>query len=124
MYSNFRFQLAKSQLVNSYLYTTADGAKQAKLIFLRSILSAAAKYGRVTMDDVQRAIDHAIEHSGIMEMGLECADGVIVDLWQIGDSYIGALSPAQAQELRKLRHLCLRANNGDLDAMMTIADLL
>jgi len=126
MYSDFRFWLAKSQLANSYLNSAAaDNAKQAKLLFLRSILSAAAKYGRVTMDDVQRAIDHAIEHSGVMEMDPECADGVIVDLWQIGDSYIGTLSPAQAAELRRLRKLCLRAAAlGDQDALSQIAELI
>jgi hypothetical protein len=126
MYSNFRFELAKSQLVNSYLANAdADGAKQAKLIFLRSILSAAAKYGRVTMDDVQRAIDHAIEHSGVMELSLEYADGIIADLCQIGDNYIGALSRQQAAELRRLRKLCiLVAATGDQDALAQIADLL
>ena len=126
MYSNFRFELAKSQLVNSYLANAdADGAKRAKLTFLRSILSAAALKGQVTPDDVQRAIDHAIEHSGIMELSLECADGVIADLWQIGDSYIGALSPAQAAAIRRLRKLCLRvAALGDQDALSQIAELI
>ena len=126
MYSNFRFQLAKSQLANSYLADAdADGAKQAKLLFLRSILSAAAKYGRVTMDDVQRAIDHAIEHSGVMELSLEYADGIIADLCQIGDNYIGALSRQQAAELRRLRKLCiLAAATGDQDAWAQIAELI
>jgi len=126
MYSNFRFELAKSQLVNSYLANAdADNAKQAKLLFLRSILSAAALRGKVTQDDIQRAIDHAIEHSGIMELSLECADGVIADLWSIGDNYIGALSRQQAAELRRLRKLCLRAvERGDADALAQIADIL
>ena len=126
MYSNFRFQLAKSQLANSYLADAdADSAKRAKLIFLRSILSAAAKYGRVTPDDVQRAIDHAIEHSGVMELSLEYADGIIADLWQIGDNYIGALSHQQAAELRRLRKLCvLAAATGDADALAQIAELI
>ena len=126
MYSNFRFELAKSQLVNSYLNSAAaNNAKQAKLLFLRSILSAAALRGKVTQDDIQRAIDHTIEHSGIMELSLECADGVIAGLWQIGDSYIGALSRQQAAELRRLRKLCiLAAATGDQDALSQIADLL
>jgi len=126
MYSNFRFELAKSQMANSYLADAdADGAKQAKRLFLRSILSAAALRERVTPDDVQRAIDHAIEHSGVMELSLEYADGIIADLWQIGDSYIGALSPAQAAELRQLRKLCLlAAATGDQDALSQIAELI
>ena len=123
-YSNFRFWLAKSQMANSYL-ADADNAKQAKLIFLRSILSAAALRGKVTQDDIQRAIDHAIEHSGIIELSLESADSVIADLWQIGDNYIGALSPAQAAELRRLRKLCiLAAATGDQDALSQIAELI
>ena len=127
MYSNFRFELAKSQLVNSCLYTTADAdnAKQAKLIFLRSILSAAALRGQVTSDDVQRAVDHAIDHSGVIELSPDIADSIIADLWSIGDSYIGALSPAQAAELRRLRNLCLRAAAlGDQDALSQIAELI
>ena len=125
MYSNFKFQLAKSQLVNSYLYTTADGAKQAKLIFLRSILSAAALREHVTPDDVQRAIDHAIEHSGVIELSPDIADSIIADLWSIGDSYIGALSRQQAQELRRLRKLCLLAAAlGDQDALSQIGEIL
>ena len=126
MYSNFRFELAKSQLVNSYLANAdADGAKQAKLLFLRSILSAAALRGKVTQDDIQRAIDHAIEHSGVMELSLEYADGIIADLCQIGDNYIGALSRQQAAELRRLRKLCLlAAATGDQDALAQIAELL
>ena len=125
MYSNFRFELAKSQLVNSYLYTAADGAKQAKLLFLRSLLSAAALRGKVTQDDVQRAIDHAIEHSGVMKLSSECADGIIADLWQIGDNYIGALSRQQAAELRRLRKLCiLAAATGDRDALSQISEIL
>ena len=126
MYSNFRFELAKSQLVNSYLNSAAaNNAKQAKLLFLRSILSAAALRGKVTQDDIQRAIDHAIEHSGIMELSLECADGVIADLWSIGDNYIGTLSRQQAAELRRLRKLCLLvAATGDQDALSQIADMI
>ena len=126
MYSNFRFWLAKAQLANSYLDSAAaDNAKQAKLLFLRSILSAAALKGQVTPDDVQRALDHAIEHSGIMALDPEIADNVIADLWSIGDNYIGALSRQQAAELRRLRKLCLLvAATGDQDALSQIADLL
>jgi hypothetical protein len=125
MYSNSRFNCAKSDLVDSYLYPAADRTRQVELLFLRSILSAAALRERVTPDDVQRAIDHAIDHSGVMELSLEYADGIIADLRQIGDSYIGALSRQQAAELRRLRKLCiLAAATGDQDAWAQIAELI
>ena len=120
MYSNFKFQSAMAALAYSFLHSPTDAVKQIESAFLRSLLSSAAQRGCVSDRDIQ----DAIESSGVFDLVPEIADIVIADLWQIGDNYIGALSRQQAQELRKLRHLCLRANNGDLDAMMTIADLL
>ena len=123
MYSKTKFDHAKIDLAYSILHQkNADHMGQVEIAFLRSLLSAAAQHGQVTPDDVYRAV----ESSGAFDLDLsdDEKDKIIADLWNIGDQYIGALSPAQAQELRKLRHLCLRANNGDLDAMMTIADLL
>jgi hypothetical protein len=121
MYSATKFNNAKIDLAYSILHQkNADHMGQVEIAFLRSLLSAAAQHGRISDQDIQRAI----EKSGACELAPEAADSIIAYLWQIGDQYIGALSPAQAQELRKLRHLCLRANNGDLDAMMTIADMI
>ena len=122
-YSNSKFNCAKSELVDSYLYpaATADRTKQVELLFLRSLLSAAAKYGRVTQDDIQRAI----EASGIFDLSPEIADRVVRQLWIIGDHYLGALSAQQAAELRRLRNLCLRvAALSDQDALSQIAELI
>jgi len=120
-YSNSKFNCAKSDLVSAYLYPVADRAKQVELLFLRSILSAAAKYGRVTQDDVQRAI----EHSGVCDLSPEIADRKLRSLLALGDHYLGALSAQQAAELRKLRKLCiLAAATGDRDALSQISEIL
>jgi len=121
MYSNSRFNCAKSDLVDSYLYPAADRAKQVELVFLRSILSAAALKGRVSDDDIQRAM----EHSGVCDLSPEIADRILGTLNAIGDYYLGALSRQQAAQLRQLRKLCiLVAATGDSEARSQIADLL
>jgi len=123
MYSNSRFNCAKSDLVDSYLYpaATADRTKQVELLFLRSLLSAAALKGQVTPNDVY----HAVESSGACDLAPEIADRVVRQLWIIGDHYLGALSAQQAAELRRLRNLCLRvAALGDQDALSQIAELI
>jgi hypothetical protein len=123
MYSATKFSNAKIDLAYSILHQkNADHIGQVELAFLRHLLSTAAQRGQVTPDDVYRAV----EGSGVFDLDLDEGekDKIIADLWNIGDNYIGALSRQQAQELRKLRHLCLRANNSDLDAIMTIADMI
>ena len=122
MYSKTKFDHAKIDLAYSYFQKPSDSTGQVEIAFLRSLLSAAAQHGRISDQDIQRAI----EKSGAFDLDLsdDEKDKIIADLWNIGDNYIGALSRQQAQELRKLRHLCLRANNGDLDSMMTIADMI
>jgi len=122
MYSAFKFNNAKVDLAFAFTHKPTDSMGQVELAFLRHLLSAAAQRGQVTPDDVQRAL----ESSGAFDLDLDEGgkDKIVADLWNIGDNYIGALSRQQAQELRKLRHLCLRANNGDLDAMMTIAGMI
>jgi len=116
MYSNYRFQNAKTELAYSILHSPTDAAKQIEALFLRSLLCAAANRGQVTQDDIQRAI----EESGACDLAPEVADDMIAHLWNVGDNYIGALSRQQAAELRRLRQLCLAANSGDLDAMLQI----
>ena len=123
MYSNFKFQSAKAELAFAFTHKPTDSIGQVEIAFLRSILSAAAKYGRVTPDDVYLAV----ESSGAFDLDLDEGekDKIIADLLNIGDQYIGALSPAQARELRLLRNLCLRAiERGDADALAQIADLI
>ena len=121
MYSATKFSNAKIDLAYSILHQkNADHIGQVEIAFLRSLLSAAAQHGRISDQDIQRAI----EKSGACELAPEVADSIIAYLWQIGDQYIGALSPAQARELRKLRNLCYRANKGDMDAVMMIADMI
>jgi hypothetical protein len=121
MYSKTRFNCAKSDLVDSYLYPAADSTKQVEHIFIRALLGIAAKYGRVTQNDVQRAI----EGSGVFDLSPEIADRTLRSLLALGDHYLGALSAQQAAELRRLRKLCiLAAATGDQDALSQIADLL
>jgi len=120
-YSNSKFNCAKSDLVSAYLYPVADRAKQVELLFLRSLLSAAALRGKVTQDDVQRAI----EGSGIFDLSPEIADRTLRSLLALGDYYVGPLSRQQAAELRQLRKLCLlAAATGDQDALSQIAELI
>jgi len=120
MYSETRFHSAKAALAYSILHNPDDRIKQVEVAFLRSLLGLAADRGQVTPDDVQRAV----ESSGACDLDSEIADSIIADLWQVGDSYIGVLSARQTAELRRLRDLCLRVNSDDLDAMMTIADMI
>ena len=122
-YSNSKFNCAKSDLAASYLYptATADRTKQVELLFLRSLLSAAAKYGRVTQDDIQRAI----EISGVCDLSPEIADRKLRSLLALGDYYFGALSRAQARQLRQLRKLCiLAAATNDAYALSEIDEIL
>jgi hypothetical protein len=123
MYSNFKFQSAKAELAFAFTHKPTDSMGQVEIAFLRSILSAAAKYGRVTPDDVYRAV----ESSGVFDLDLDEGekDKIVADLWNIGDNYIGALSRQQAAELRRLRKLCLlAAATGDADAWAQIAELI
>jgi hypothetical protein len=123
MYSNFKFQSAKAELAFAFTHKPTDSMGQVEIAFLKALLSTAALNGCVTPDDVYRAV----ESSGAFDLDLndDEKDKIIADLWNIGDQYIGALSPAQARELRKLHKLCLRVmEHNDLDAMMEIADLL
>ena len=121
MYSKTRFNCAKSDLVDSYLYPAADSTKQVEHIFIRALLGIAAKQGRVTQDDIQRAI----EASGVLDLSPEIADRVVRQLWIIGDHYLGALSRAQARQLRQLRKLCiLAAATNDAYALSEIDEIL
>jgi len=123
MYSETRFQKAKADLAYSLLHSPTDATKQIESSFLRSLLSAAATRGQVTPDDVYRAV----ESSGAFDLDLDEGekDKIIADLLNIGDNYVGALSPTQAQGLRKLRNLCLRAAaTGDQDALAQISEIL
>ena len=121
MYSNSRFNCAKSDLVSSYLYPATDHAKQVEHTFIRALLGIAAKQGRVTQDDIQRAI----EASGVLDLSPEIADRVVHQLWIIGDHYLGALSRAQARQLRQLRKLCiLAAATNDAYALSEIDEIL
>ena len=124
MYSKTKFDHAKIDLAHSILHQkNADHTGQVEIAFLRSILSAAAKYGRVTPDDVYRAV----ESSGVFDLDLDEGekDKIVADLWNIGDNYIGALSPLQARELRNLRKLCQRVvEHNDAEALSQIAELI
>ena len=123
MYSNFKFNNAKVDLAFAFTHKPSNSTGQVELAFLRHLLSAAAQRGCVTPDDVYRAV----ESSGAFDLDLDEIekDKVIAYLWSIGDSYIGALSRQQAQELRKLHKLCLRVmEHNDLDAMMELAELI
>jgi hypothetical protein len=123
MYSNSRFNCAKINMVHSFFSKPLDHADRVEYAFLRSLLSAAAQRGHISDQDIQRAI----EDSGACDLNLsdDEKDKIIADLWNIGDNYVGALSARQAQELRELRNLCLRAQQrGDADALKEIADLI
>ena len=124
MYSKTKFDHAKIDLAYSILHQkNADHTGQVEIAFLQALLTIAAQRGQVTPDDVYRAV----ESSGAFDLDLsdDEKDKIIADLWNIGDQYIGALSPAQAQELRKLRNLCLRAQQrGDADALAQIAEIM
>jgi hypothetical protein len=121
MYSNSRFNCAKSDLVSAYLYPATNRAKQVEHTFIRALLGIAAKQGRVTQDDVQRAI----RASGVCDLNPEIADRMLITLNAIGDYYFGALSRQQAAELRRLRNLCiLAAATGDQDALAQISEIL
>jgi len=121
MYSETRFQKAKATLAYSILHNPDDHADKVESAFLRSLLSAAAEQGAISLKDVQRAIDK----SGVMELDVEIADRLIRRFCVIGDQYAGRLSPLQARELRSLRKLCQRVvEHNDADALSQIADMI
>ena len=121
MYSLSRFNCAKSELVSAYLYPATDRAKQVEHTFIRALLGIAAKQGCVSEQDIQRAI----EASGVLDLSPEIADRVVRQLWIIGDHYLGALSRAQARQLRQLRKLCiLAAATNDAYALSEIDEIL
>jgi len=122
MYSKTKFDHAKIDLAYSYFQKPSDSTGQVEIAFLKALLSTAAQHGQVTPDDVYRAV----ESSGAFDLDLDEGekDKIIADLWNIGDNYVGALSARQAAELRRLRNLCHRANKGDMDAVMMIADMI
>ena len=123
MYSNFKFQSAKTELAFAFTHKPTDSMGQVEIAFLRHLLSTAAQHGQVTPDDVYRAV----EASGAFDLDLDEGekDKIIADLLNIGDNYVGALSARQAAELRKLRNLCHRAvERGDADALSQIADMI
>ena len=123
MYSNFKFNQAKAELAFAFTHKPTDSMGQVEIAFLRALLSAAAQRGCVTLDDIYRAV----ERSGVFDLDLDEGekDKIVADLWNIGDNYVGALSPAQAAELRRLRKLCiLAAATGDQDALSQIAELI
>ena len=124
MYSATKFSNAKIDLAYSILHQkNADHMGQVEIAFLKALLSTAALNGCVTPDDVYRAV----ESSGAFDLDLDEGekDKIIADLLNIGDQYIGALSPAQARELRKLRKLCiLAAATNDAEALSQIAELI
>jgi hypothetical protein len=121
MYSETRFHSAKAALAYSILHNPDDHADKVESAFLRSLLSAAAEQGAISLKDVQRAIDK----SGVMELDVEIADRLIRRFCVIGDQYAGRLSPLQARELRNLRKLCqLVVEHNDAEALSQIAELL
>ena len=123
MYSNFKFNNAKVDLAFAFTHKPSDSTGQVEIAFLKALLTVAAQRGQVTPDDVYRAV----EASGAFDLDLsdDEKDKIIADLWNIGDNYVGALSPAQARELRNLRNLCHRAvERGDADALSQIADMI
>ena len=123
MYSNFKFNNAKVDLAFAFTHKPSDSTGQVELAFLRHLLSTAAQHGQVTPDDVYRAV----KSSGAFDLDLsdDEKDKIIADLWNIGDNYLGTLSARQAQELRLLRNLCLRAiERGDAEALSQIADMI
>ena len=124
MYSKTKFDHAKIDLAYSILHQkNADHMGQVEIAFLKALLSTAAQRGCVTPDDVYRAV----EGSGIFDLNLsdDEKDKIVADLWNIGDQYVGVLSPAQAAELRRLRKLCLRAvEREDAEALAQIAEII
>ena len=121
MYSNFKFQSAKTKLAYALLNNPDDRILRIECAFLRHLLGRCAQQGYVSDQDIQRAI----ESSGACDLDPEVADDMIAHLWKVGDDYAGALSARQAAELRRIRKLCLRAiERRDADATATIAELL
>jgi hypothetical protein len=121
MYSNSKFQSAKTDLAFAFTHKPTDSMGQIESAFLRALLNTAALRGCVSDRDIQ----NAIESSGVFDLDLDEGekDKIIADLWNIGDNYLGALSAAQAAELRRLRKLCILAA-ANRDALSQISEIL
>jgi hypothetical protein len=121
MYDQLTFQFAKQDLVTSLLQKPDTFVKQAKVHFIRHLLTSAAINGVISQQDVEYAIFIAYSHFMAQTERDECLSWMNYH----GSRYIGELSRDQQGELQLLCELCDHLTiNGDLSALQQIADLL
>jgi len=121
MYDQPTFQFAKHDLVTSLLQQPDTFVKQAKLHFLRHLLTSAAINGVISQQDIECAI--YVAHSYFMTQAER--DECLSWMSYHGNRYIGELSHEQQVELQILCELCDHlVNEGDLSALQQIADLI
>ena len=121
MYSSTQFWSAKYDLVCSLIYRPASPATQVMMKFLRQMLNPAIEKGEVTPADA----DHAIQYSGVDELSEQDKQYVAAWMNTVGERYVGKLSSAQSQQLRKLFDACdSLVNYGRMSAVREIAALL
>ena len=115
------FQFAKHDLVTSLLHQPDTFVKQAKLHFLRHLLTSASINGVISQQDVERAT--YIAYSYFMTQAER--DEALSWMSYRGNRYIGELSRDQQDELQMLCELCDHLTiNGDLSALQQITDLI
>ncbi len=120
MYDKTRFANAKISLRDSALFCAGNLSlrEKAETEFMYQIMSRLATNGRLTHKDVDYAFRAAYEF--MESLSDDCRDEIIFDLQEIGDYYIGSLSPAQHSEFRQLYNLCWRCINSGSEAASEI----
>ena len=121
MYSNTQFWNAKYDLACSLLYNPDNLPTRAMMNFLRQLLTVAIEHSRVTLDDVE----HAINYSGVDKLSEQDKQYVANWMNTVSERYVGNLSRDQNQQLRRLFDVCNDLiNYGRMSAVKDIAELI
>ena len=123
MYDKYRFANAKSDLVDALL-TLPDyrlsWRESLEATFLESLLSNLAVWGKITQRHVQDAIDEVWD---LLEgLSDDDKDDIIADLQDLGEYYLGELSPKQHREFAYLYDLCIAYSSDDCESSQDILD--
>jgi len=125
MYDKTRFCDAKQCLVDALL-TLPDyrlsWRESLESAFLESLLGNLAEDGNITQSDIDSAIDDVWDV--IEGLSDDDKDDIIADLQDLGEYYLGELSPKQHREFAYLYDLCIAYSSdcGDDDNPQEILD--
>ena len=125
MYDKYRFSNAKSDLVDAML-TLPDyrlsWRESLEAAFLEALLGNLASFGKITQRHVQDAIDEVWDW--LEGFNDDDKDDILSDLQDLGEYYMGDLSPKQRSEFSRLYNLCIAYSSDDCDDDNSSQDIL